>query len=366
MRLDQSSQFINPTSIAPKSIKVMVVDDSAVARAVLGSIIERELDFQLEHSALNSMDAIEYLSHNMVDIILLDIEMPQRSGIDALPDIIEKANGARILVVSSQADEEGPIAVKALSLGACDTLMKPGKTVLSGTFSKNLCEKVRSLGNLPKKNSKNILSTDPRIAATKVKSFYKIDEEPMAIFIGGSTGAIPPIIEFLRSIEGHVNAPIFLTQHLPSEFLSFFAKQLEHSLGRACKVAEDNEAVRDKMIYVAPGDKHLQFVKEGKRIDIKLTDHFEMTHYRPSVDAMLMSGANVYGADALAFIFSGMGRDGEIGAQSLIAARSKIIVQDYETSVIWGMPGTIARQNMAAAILNPMEMATSLNKAGQP
>jgi two-component system, chemotaxis family, protein-glutamate methylesterase/glutaminase len=334
-------------------IRVMLVDDSIVARSIFARVLGKHDQIEIVCEAEDSESALRNLDDNIVDIILLDIEMPKRSGLDALPDIQAKANGARILVVSAFAEENGPAAIQALSLGACDTLAKPGRSGFSGKFSEILIDKVIRLGR--SRRDRN----DAGYAA-KLAVDYKVITKPDCIAIGSSTGGIPAIYEIIRHLDPALDCPVFITQHLPEAFMTFFARQLGSLTDRVVKVAEAGEIVRAEHIYIAPGNAHLVCRKEGKNVIIEHQKHYSASRYCPSVDAMFNSIAEVYGADGMAVVFSGMGNDGVHGARNLFKLGATILAQDADSSVVWGMPGAVAREGLATAILSPEQMTELL------
>ncbi len=350
--------FGNRRSVSRAPIRVMLVDDSIVARSIFARVLGRHDQIEIVCEAVDSETALACLDNNVVDIILLDIEMPKRSGLDALADIQAKANGARILVVSSFAEENGPAAIQALSLGACDTLAKPGRSGFSGRFSEILIDKVVRLGRSSR--DRNDVGRAVELAADD-RAILK----PRCIAIGSSTGGIPAIYEVIRNLDPMLDCPIFITQHLPEAFMTFFARQLCSLTTREVKVAERGETVAPNRIYVAPGDAHLVCRREGKKILIDHLQDYAGSRYCPSVDAMFESVAEVYGADAMGLVFSGMGNDGVIGARQLSQCKATIFVQDAESSVVWGMPGAVAREGLATAILKPMQIAGLLKRVAK-
>lgn len=333
----------------------MLVDDSVVARSIFARVLGKHDQIEIVCEAEDSEAALNSLETNIVDIILLDIEMPKRSGLDALPDIQAKANGARILVVSAFAEENGPAAIQALSLGACDTLAKPGRSGFSGRFSEILIDKVVRLGRSAR--SRN----DAGVAA-KLAVDYQVITRPSCIAIGSSTGGIPAIYEIIRNLDASLDCPVFITQHLPEAFMTFFARQLGSLTDRVVKVAESGETVKANHIYIAPGDAHLVCRNERGKVVLDHQKHYSASRYCPSVDAMFESIADVYGADGMAVVFSGMGNDGVHGARNLSKMGAAILVQDVETSVVWGMPGAVAREGLATAILSPEQMTELLGR----
>ncbi len=351
--------FISPKQnrravTAVQCVRVMIVDDSVIARAILARILSRSPKVEVIIEAHDTKSALSALELQDVDVILLDIEMPERTGLDALPDLIEKSKGAGIIVVSSFAEENGPAAINALSLGACDTLAKPGRSVFSGMFSQTLIDKVIHLGQ-----SKQRL-VEHRIDRAKTAGI-DVNCMPACVAIGASTGGIPAIFQIIENLEARIDCPIFITQHLPEAFMTFFARQLSGHTQRKVVVAEENMIVQESHIYVAPGKSHLVCRFVNGHVHIGAQTNYAASRYCPSVDAMLESVAAIYGANALGIVLSGMGQDGLAGARVLSAAKGRILAQDIDTSVVWGMPGAIVRENLATAVLNPLEIAAMLN-----
>lgn len=349
-KLDAS--WPNPVS---KPIRVMLVDDSVVARSIFARVLSDEPGIEIVCEASDAESAVAFLDDINVDIILLDIEMPFRSGLDALPDILAKANGAPILIVSAFAEENGPAAVQALSLGACDTLAKPGRAGFSGRFSEMLVEKVTRLARSAR------VPVDSRTAALPAIDFSAISK-PRCIAIGSSTGGIPAIHHILRNLNAAFDCPMFIAQHLPAAFMTFFARQLAGLTDRTVKVAEVGERVLHNHIYVAPGHAHLICRAEHDHVIIDHQMSYSGSRYCPSVDAMLESVAQTYRRDGLAIILSGMGNDGLAGARAFSKHGAPVFVQDNQTSVVWGMPGAIANEGLASAILAPDQISEMLSR----
>ena len=213
--------FSNSNECSANPIRVMLVDDSVVARSIFERILSQSERVEIVCQAENPEIALQLLHDHVVDIILLDIEMPGRSGLEALPDILKQSKGARIMVVSSFAEENGPAAIQALSLGACDTLAKPGRSGFSGRFSQTLLEKVIHLGF----TEREIETSSEADFPAKTSGETKIGV-PACVAIGASTGGIPAIYDVIGNLDPSIDCPIFITQHLPDAFMTFFAKQL--------------------------------------------------------------------------------------------------------------------------------------------
>jgi two-component system, chemotaxis family, protein-glutamate methylesterase/glutaminase len=324
----------------------MIVDDSVVTRTILKQILESNTNISIVCEADRSEKAIISLRETQVDIILLDIEMPNQSGLDALPELVRVAQGARILLLSAFVEEQGPVAIKALSLGACDTLSKPGRAGFSGHFSDLLLEKVMRLGS-------------PQIITDQINGAIKTQTEivkPHCIAIGASTGGIPAIFNVIHNIDAAIDCPIFITQHLPDAFMVYFVRQLAEHTTRTVVIAEPGMEIQASHIYVARGNAHLVCRRKGSKVRIASLDQYCASRYCPSVDALFESVAATYGRNAIAIILSGMGNDGVIGARLLVQSGAQILAQDSASSVIWGMPGSVVREGLASAVLSPISI----------
>lgn len=341
-----------------RTVRVMLVDDSLVVRSILERIVDQHPALMVCATVASAQDALAYLACEPVDVVVLDIEMPGMNGIDALPHILERAAKARVLILSSNCIEGGPAAIEALSLGASDTLAKPGRGSFSGRFAEVLTDRIVTLGH------RQEFSVVPRAAQRQVSAPAPVaidTGQPIeCIAVAASTGGIPAFASFLSHIDPRITAPILLTQHLPDAFMEFYARQIATMTTRRVCVAEAGMTVERGHIYLAPGDAHLTVIASGRRREIALDRYPVDNGCCPSADPMLDAVAEVYGKGGVAVILSGMGRDGVLGAARLKAAGGTVFAQAPESCVIWGMPGAVAKAGLAAATLNPDAIALML------
>jgi two-component system chemotaxis response regulator CheB len=327
--------------------RILIVDDSVVARAVIARMIDHGRGYSVAAAVSDVPAALSFLAREPVDLILLDIEMPGMDGLTALPDILVAGGDAKVLIVSSACDEGAAATVRALALGAADTLMKPGNGSMIGGFATSLEEKLAQLTQVPLKPASR--ATGGRIAP--------VSDEFDLVAIGASTGGIHALSQVLRALPPSFQVPILITQHLPASFMPYFAAQVAILAGRPCEVATDHMRIRAGRVIIAPGDAHLRCTRlaEGGAA-LRLVRTPSVSGCLPSVDPMLASAAQVFGARTLAIVLSGMGRDGADGAAAVWRAGGAVIVQDQASSVIWGMPGAIAKAGTASAVLPPDEI----------
>jgi len=337
-------------------IRLMIVDDSMVARAVLTRMLESDGGFEIAAVAGTAEDAIDALSQVRVDIILLDLEMPGAGGLKSIPKILEAAHGAQVMIVSSLAEEGAEETVAALALGAADTIPKPGTGRFNGRFSEVLMAKLRALGRveyqdpLPPRALKSIPAKVSPLRAEATGTLR-------LLAIGASTGGIHSLSTFFQALPAKIGVPILVTQHLPAPFMNVFARQLSNASGREALVAEDGLRLLPDRIVIAPGDAHLTVDISGGHLIARLTRNRASSGCLPSVDPMFTSAATLLGSEALGVVLTGMGRDGLEGAMALIGAGGSVIVQDEASSAVWGMPRAVADAGLACAVLPPAKIA---------
>lgn len=345
-------------SSAADPVRVLVVDDSPTVRAVFARLIEAEADLEVAASEESAERALATLLQTSPDVILLDLDMPGIGGLDAMPQMIELAAPARVLVVSSLTVRGAEQTLAALSLGAADTLAKPKPGQFDKDYRATLLRKIRLLGRVAKRAREK--ATPP--AQPQLRPHPK--ELPHLIAIGASTGGIHALGQLLGALSPKIQLPILVTQHLPHSFMDPFVRQLCAASGRPTVVACEGMPVSPGRIMVAPGDAHLTVASDAEgRTVVRLQDGPVASGCRPSVDPMFESCARIYGAHALGVVLSGMGRDGAEGAARIVGVGGTIMAQDAASSAVWGMPGAVASAGLASAVLPPEQIAARISAA---
>jgi two-component system chemotaxis response regulator CheB len=331
----------------------MIVDDSTVARAVLSRMIESDPAFEIVAVAGTAEDAIEALGECRVDIVVLDLEMPGAGGLKSIPRIIAAAAGAKVMIVSSLAEDGAEQTVAALALGAADTLPKPGTGRFNGKFSEILLTKLKALG---------YASVEPLRTPVARKGapgqLRAMPSDPIDILaIGASTGGIHALGALFHALPGQIGIPILVTQHLPSPFMGVFARQLGAVARRPAVVAADGMRLEPDVILVAPGDAHLTVESSPGGAIVRLAYGRSESGCMPSLDPMFGSVGAIFGAGALGIVLTGMGRDGVEGAARLVASGGSIFAQDEASCAVWGMPRAVLEAGLASAALPPDKLA---------
>lgn len=359
-----------PSSAAPVAgdgaIRVMVVDDSVFVRGIVARWIGDSPRFELVGSHANGRRAIEDLERARPDVVILDLEMPEMDGLTALPLILKWRKETVVIVASALSRRGAEVSLKALTLGAADYLPKPDAT--KGTFAtddykRDLLEKVLSLGlkalrragRIPPAESARAVEATHTPAegarpAARLRPYSASDVALLAI--GSSTGGPQALTRLFATIGPHVGRiPVVITQHMPATFTALLAEHVARAAGRPAGEGQDGEDLRPGRIYIAPGGRHMVLERAGARSIIRLSDGPPVNFCKPAVDPLFASVATLYRRNALAVVLTGMGSDGARGAGLIADAGGSVIVQDEETSVVWGMPGATAAAGNASDIL---------------
>lgn len=333
-------------------VRVAIIDDSLVARRVLTRILEDDGRFCVTASYAGADEAISGIATAPPDIIILDVEMPGRSGIDGMPELIEASNSATVVILSGRQDDSGRMGVEALERGARDIITKPAASHFNAAFAGALTDRLIAL------HTQGDGTCWAAPAVQEVQVALAMPSAPRAIAIGASTGGIHSLIAFLETIGPRPPAPIFITQHLPADFLPFLCDQIARRVDLPVALAIEGVEVAPGHIYLAPGEAHLTVRRSPRRsIEIALSRAASRHGTFPAVDPMFTSLADIYGASLCGVVLSGMGRDGLVGAEAIVRAGGSVLAQDQKSSVVWGMPGAVANAGLASAICPPEQAA---------
>lgn len=336
----------------------MIVDDSIVARTVMSRILETNPAFEVVATAGHAGEALALLHRIRVDIILLDVEMPGLDGLTALPDLLARSHGAHVLIVSSAAADGASATVRALTLGAADTLLKPGAGSFAGRFAAMLVERLLKIGHARPDTGAPAATIEPATLLVASPAGGPIE----CLTIGASTGGLHALSDFFGGLSREFVAPILVTQHLPPVFMPYFASQLSEIAGRRAQVAQDGMRLQPGELLIAPGDGHIGLVRTRGAVRVRIDRAPASSGCMPSVDPMFASVAAIFGAAAVAVVLTGMGRDGLIGAGAIVENGGEVLAQDARTSVVWGMPGAVANAGLAASVLPPARIAERIGR----
>lgn len=334
-------------------IRVLIVDDSALMRALLSEIIRSDAELELIGAAPDAYVAKELVNEHRPDVITLDVEMPRVDGLTFL-DRLMKARPTPVVMVSSLTEQGAEVTLRALELGAVDYVAKPKIDIKQGidVYREEILEKIKQAANA--KVKKRIPELH-RPAQSRLN--FRTTEKIFAI--GASTGGTEAIKDVL--LEMPVDCPaIVITQHMPPGFTRTFAARLDKQCAIHVKEAEDGERVLPGCAYIAPGDKHLQLIRSGADYRVRLDDGPRVSGHKPSVDVLFDSVALAAGSNVIAAILTGMGKDGAQGMLRLQQHGAYTIAQDEQSCVIFGMPKEAIKTGGVKQVCALSEVASAM------
>lgn len=328
------------------TIKVLVVDDSALIRNLLGEIVKSESDMQLVGAAPDAYVAKKMVQEHNPDVITLDIEMPKVDGLRFL-DVLMKARPTPVVMISTLTEAGADATIRSLELGAVDFIPKPKLGVVQGIeeYRELILSKIRMAARSRVRQQK------PATVKTTTALTYSSTEKIIAI--GASTGGTEAIKTIVSALPANAPATV-ITQHMPPGYTSTFAKRLD-----ACSQLKIVEARGDERLlpghgYLAPGDKHMEIIRSGADYRIRLNDGPRVSGHKPSVDMMFTSLVESAGSNVVASLLTGMGKDGADGLLALKEKGAFTICQNEDTCVVYGMPKVAVSLGAADKIL-PLE-----------
>jgi two-component system, chemotaxis family, protein-glutamate methylesterase/glutaminase len=350
----------------------MIVDDAVVVRGLMARWFRDVGGIEVVSTHRSGAEAVAAVGRMMPDVIVLDIEMPDMDGLTALPLLLKKVPDAVVIVASTLTTRNAEISLKCLSLGAIDYIGKPSTNrdvTFSTDFRREIVEKVTLLGRRGPRarlaQAQPAMRPEvPAVAAGRqdfqLRPMSRI--RPAALVIGASTGGPNALSELIRHARPALHRmPFVIAQHMPAAFTAMFADHLRRTLVVDAAEAQHGEAVEPGRIYIAPGGKHLRLARGPRGLQAVIDDGPPVNFCKPAVDVLFESAAQTLGAATLGVVLTGMGADGMKGSGAIVAANGNIIAQDEPSSVVWGMPGAVARQGLCAAVEPLQKLAQIMN-----
>ena len=345
-----------------KKIKVLIVDDSAVVRQALSTIINSDRAMEVLATASDPYIAVKKIQKEIPDVITLDIEMPRMDGLTFLKRIMSQ-HPIPVIVISSLTEKGTETAMKALEYGAVEVITKPQlhtKEFIEEAKIK-ICDAVKAaaVSKIKKKISRPLavhnfppvppkLSADAIIPPGPAKAMIKTTD--IVISAGASTGGTEALKVFLENMP--LDCPgIVIVQHMPEMFTRSFAERLNDICKITVKEAVNNDSVLKGQALIAPGNKHMLLKRSGARYYVEVKEGPLVNRHRPSVDVLFRSTARYAGPNAIGIIMTGMGDDGARGLLEMKAVGAMTIAQDEKSSVVFGMPNEAIKHGAVKKIL---------------
>jgi two-component system chemotaxis response regulator CheB len=406
---------------AEPPIQVLVVDDSAVIRRLVCAALEADPAVTVIGTANNGRQAVEKLATLRPDLVTLDIEMPEMDGLEALVEIRRRLPYLPVIMCSTLTERAAAATLDALARGASDYVTKPTKVrspaEAVASFRAELLPKVHALGRRrplfrttrPARPGPSGTAAGPTrsvppvvdgrrpgvapIPAARTRPGSRVTGRPQdgsartagavaaagapadmvppgtsalrrggidALVIGTSTGGPDALGVVLPALPADLPVPVLIVQHMPPVFTTLFAQRLNLAVPLRVREAEDGDPVRAGEILIAPGGHHLRVVRRPGGVQAVIDDRPPVNFCRPAVNVLFESVAEVFGSRVLAVVLTGMGCDGLQGCVRIRAVGGQVLVQDAETSVVWGMPGSVAKAGQADVALPLTEIGSAI------
>ena len=337
------------------TIRVLVIDDSALVRQVLTDILSSDPAIEVLGSAPDPYVAREKIKALKPDLITLDVEMPRMDGLTFLENLM-RLHPLPVLMVSSLTEAGAGVTLHALELGAVDFVHKPRLDIANGLteYADLLVAKLKAVARSRPRvapHARDRLSADAVLAKKAPRPAWRTTDRLIAL--GASTGGTEAVKEVLMAMPADAPA-VVITQHIPPAFSRSFAERMDRSSPMSVSEAQNGQPIVAGCAYIAPGDRHLLVQRDGAHFRCQLSDGPPVNHHRPSVDVLFRSVAQAAGANAVGAILTGMGEDGAQGLLEMRAAGAHTLAQDEASSVVWGMPGAAVKLGAVSQVA-PLE-----------
>lgn len=360
-------------------IRVLAVDDSLVVRSLLSRLIEAEPDLQLASTASDGQRGVEKVATIKPDVVVLDVEMPVMTGVEALVEIRKIDPDLPVIMFSNLTRTGAATTLEALALGAKDYAPKPqGSGGAAESFEQirsDLFPKIRQAHQIRRMKAERRAersstgTASPARPATDEPAPTPLRSAPKSmaeiVVLGASTGGPVALETVLRGIDHPLPVPMVIVQHMPAVFTKALADRLDANVSVTSKVVEAEAGMRLEAgtCYIAPGALHLTLERHPVYgVRVSTDERPPINGCRPSVEPLFASAAELYGDNVAAVMLTGVGKDGSAGAAVFAANGSAMIVQDEATSVVWGMPRVIAEAGHATAVLPIEEIGPAISR----
>jgi two-component system chemotaxis response regulator CheB len=349
-----------------RRIRVLVVDDVAMVRRLVVDALSIDPEIQVVGVAANGREALEKIPAVHPDLLVLDYEMPEMDGLETLIEVRKGYPSIRVIIFSSHTRHGAKVTLDALWHGADDYVAKgraDNVTAATQLIREQLLPKIKALCPRPEEAGDAAPSAERRASDAPVAPRAAVRRPGIGptraelVAIGASTGGPKALATLLEGLPKDFPAPIVIVQHMPPLFTRLLAERLGTRTTLRCAEGIEGAALRPGQIWIAPGDHHMVLEREGTEIRIRLTSDPPVHSCRPAVDPLFQSVADVYGSAALGVVLTGMGHDGYKGCERIRNSGGAVLVQDELSSVVWGMPGIVARSGLADKIVPLEEIA---------
>jgi two-component system chemotaxis response regulator CheB len=335
-------------------IRVLIVDDAVVFRRLVAEELNKDPALEVVGTAANGRIALARLPQVNPDVVILDIEMPELDGLATLKELRKTHPRLPVIMFSALTERGAEATLEALALGATDYFTKPtnsgGPDSSLEVIRDQLIPEIKALcakeGRGAKDEGRALFVPRPSSLAPR------LSPGPVRVVaIGASTGGPNALAEIFRRLPADFPVPLVMVQHMPPMFTRLLAERLSAEFPIRVQEGGPGSLLQPGHAWIAPGGQHMIVARDGLQVRTHLHQEPPENSCRPAVDVLFRSVAQTFGCNALAVVLTGMGQDGLRGCEAVREAGGQVLVQDEPTSVVWGMPGYVARAGLADRVL---------------
>ncbi len=362
---------------ASRRTRILIVDDSAVMRSLLRSVVCADQKLEVAGTAADGESALSTIATVRPDLILLDVEMPVMDGLVTLKQLRARGNKMPVIMCSSLTQRGAKVTIEALAGGASDYVTKPagqsGREVATRALSQELIPKIHALTSqlqsqaqpqpvfsglqgaaFPGAAFPGLARSPLMLPAPPAFKPQPVTSVPTVLVIGVSTGGPAALDIILPVLPASFPLPVAIVQHMPELFTKLLAERLDGRCGLRVREAAEGDPMRAGTIYIARGNWHMEILaaaRAGQPAMLHLNQGLLENHCRPAVDVLFRTAAGVYGSGVLGVVLTGMGSDGMAGCRLIREQGGTVLAQDQATSTVWGMPGAVTNAGLAHTVL---------------
>lgn len=340
---------------ASPAVNVLIVDDDPVFRRILINTFSKIAGASVVAAVGSIAEARELLRKREIRLITLDVVMNGESGLDFLPWVSKNYPKTIVTLLTAGQEKRASQSIDAVLLGAVALIIKPSGPGAPAKLLESLSRVVTDTNTADKSGDHSAKGPTHSQA-----------ERRELIAIGSSTGGPPMLQLFLNNLVPTCRVPIIITQHMAPAHVPSLISMLDKTNGRHVCAAEQGQVLAPSTVYVASGGKHLLVKRDGSKLIVLQGDGPEENYCRPAVDPMFRSVAEICGRTAVGVVMTGMGSDGALGATALKSRGAPVVVQDKQSSVVWGMPGAVVAQRAASFVVSGNELAPMVSRLISP
>jgi len=335
------------------AIRVLIVDDSAVIRRAVAGELAADPALEVVGTAADGRIALAKLAQLAPDLVVLDVEMPELDGLATLREIRKTHPKLPVIMFSAVTERGAAATLDALALGATDYFAKPTTGGLDASLRvirEQLIPEIKALC------ARGAAVPQPPASFGAPPATDRVD----VVAVAASTGGPNALADLFDGLPADFPVPVVIAQHMPPVFTRQLAERLSARFALRVEEGRAGGALAPGHAWIAPGDYHLVVVRDAAGVRVAVNQEPPENSCRPAADVLFRSVARVFGPAALGVVLTGMGQDGLRGCEAIRAAGGRVVVQDEATSVVWGMPGAVARAGLADRVLPLAQLAPEI------